>query len=473
MLAGQLQRRKVNYRVIDRRSHLHSSGASGQLVGCWPRSLEIWDQLGLLEGARERGLPLEAIQSEKAHQTLDRGHDGYGTLALHQSELEELLEDDLRRCGGRVEWSTDLVSFRKGFHFVEAELRGQQKGEAVTCRWLVGCDGWHSTVRAGLELARLDGDAQQTFLMAEVDIQGMQSRSQVWKRESLTVIPRPKHPLRYGLSLVLPPPELEEGQDVLELLRQHAGPLLPPDCHLEKLYTSRWLWRSPQGAGYREGRVLLAGEAASGGPVDPHLVINVGLQDAINLGWKLAAVVRGEALDGLVDTYPEERMAAFSPEIAWEHSGWIPYRESSLALGSVPPGDIGAQPGEPIDCIEGLELPDGGRRARLTEWMRGGEFQLLGYGGDWSSFVRLRERLQDHFGSELGSWAVLAHQECAAQIPGSLPYLVDRLGQVRASWGQGPGAILVRPDGHVAWRGRPTVDQDLGRLLTRVSLNYA
>ena len=125
-----------------------------------------------------------------------------------------------------------------------------------------------------------------------------------------------------------------------------------------------------------------------------------------------------------------------------------------------------------MDRVGGLERPYVRRQARLIDLFRMGQFHLVGYGGDWSALADLAERVGHHFGSELRAWAVLPADSQGAEVPEQLSRLFDRQGCAQATWGPGPGAILVRPDGHVGWRGRPQADEDLSRFLSLVSLNY-
>lgn len=190
---------------------------------------------------------------------------------------------------------------------------------------------------------------------------------------------------------------------------------------------------------FRIGRVFLAGDAG------PCRTLEAGLQDAFNLAWKLATVARGEALDNLLDSYVDERQNG-----------------EYLAAGSIPKGDLGAAPGQLIDFVDGLQRPHLRRQARLLDLLRTGEFHLIAYGAPSEELPALAERLRQHFGAQLRVWA------CTDQpVPSGLCALTGEV-----PWGKGPGAILVRPDGYVGWRGRQAVDDELVRFLSRVSLNY-
>jgi 2-polyprenyl-6-methoxyphenol hydroxylase-like FAD-dependent oxidoreductase len=507
MLANQLQRRHVNYRLVDSRGDREYRCKA---MGISPRTLEIFDQMGVLDEALDRGLFFTALNTVVSGQPVDRvevtpNKDPYGAMALSQFDTEDILEADLRRWGGRIERRTTLRSMRNTPLFIEAEFEGPSGLEVVHSRWLVGCDGSHSLVRKSLDLP-FDGDQyEQTFLLGDVEIEWCHPHSEVWKlitrsegavTQVVVAVPIPGNPRRYRLSLAVPPECQQAHADPLELLRQLAGPSLPPGTRLDHLRWSSFYRIShrlvPR---YRVGRVLLAGDAAHIHPPFGGLGMNTGLQDAYNLGWKLAAVARGEALEGLLETYHQERHPVGEQVVnltaarmddaaagrlrdpqAEERANtqlWVHYRGSSLAVGEVPPGDRGAEPGDRVDFIEGLERAYVRRQARLIDLLRVGPFHLVGYGGDWADFAVLVERVRPYFGAELRAWAVLSPGESVSDLPEDIARLQDGLGQARDAWGEGPGALLVRPDGHVGWRGRPRLDPALEGLLKTVSLNHS
>ncbi|MBT9586213.1 FAD-dependent monooxygenase [bacterium] len=468
MLAGQLQRRNIHYRLIEGRGQRQPRSKAGALS---PRTLEIFDHLGVLDEVIDLGLFFRAVNTVVAGQTKARvetcSQGGYAALSLSQFDCEEILEADLRRRGGRIERATRLTSLRNTFHFAEAHLEGPAGVEKLICRWVVGCDGSASLARKSLEL---DGDVDspvQNFLLGELELDGLQPHGEVWNLISSsddTPVAEltPKAGGHYHLSLAVPDEVDPSDLDPLELVRQVAGPLLPPGAVLQHLRDPLLCCIRPGLLpSYRHGRVLLAGDAACLQSPLGGRCMSEGLQDAFNLGWKLATVARGEALEGLLATYQEERRNFL------DH-----YRGGPLALGMVPPGDSGAQPGDRMDRVGGLERPYVRRQARLIDLFRMGQFHLVGYGGDWSALADLAERVGHHFGSELRAWAVLPANSQGAEVPEQLSRLYDRQGCAQATWGPGPGAILVRPDGHVGWRGRPQADEDLSRFLSLVSLNY-
>lgn len=482
MLAGQLQRRGVSYRLLEARA---GRDYWCKALGVSHRTLEIFDQLGFVDEAINRGLFFTAVNTMVNGETyarveVDPAQWPYGALALGQYDTEELLEADLRRHGGRIEWGSEVAQVVPGNDSVTTVLAN---GERIESRYLVGCDGAHSLVRKTLGLEFEGSKYPLTFLLGDVEMDWPHPHSEVYKlvmmendemRGVVAVVPIPGNPRRYRISTNLAPGAEASGQPTLELLREIASPALPPGTTISNLRWSSFYSISHRLVSrYRVGRVFLAGDAAHIHPPIGGLGMNTGLQDAYNLGWKLAL-----GGDALLETYHEERrrvgeevvgltagrmndqMAAKGrDEHAEERANtqfFVNYVGLSLAFGAVPSGDRGAAPGERVDFIGGLRRSHLWRRARLIDLMRDGRFQLFGYGGAWDEFRALAALVRERL--EVTCWA-LGEGDLREEVP----VVEDPEGNVRTAWGDGPGAVLVRPDGYVLWRGRPT-ERDLGFL---------
>lgn len=499
MLACQLQVRGVSFRLLEARP---SREYWVKALGVSPRTLEVFDQMGILDEALDRGLFLTAVNTLvegtlQARVEIDPLALPYATLALGQYDTETILEDELRRCGGLVEWQTRAVRIEPGAEGVEIELEGPSGREVVFCHWLVGCDGAHSLSRKAAGVSFEGGRYEQQFLLGDVEIGWDHPHSEVWKliqlspegelRNVVVAVPIPGTPRRYRLSLAVPP-DCVGHEDHLELLRAYASPSLPPGTTIEKLRWSSFYRISHRLASrYRQGRVLLAGDAAHLHPPIGGLGMNTGLQDAYNLGWKLAAVAQGRVAESLLDTYHEERHPVGAEVVALTSGRMddfykgkprdeaeeerantqleVNYCAGPLSKGAVPPGDRGALPGQRVDAIGGLERRFVRRRARLIELLRRGEFHLVGYGGNWSGLQNLASMLKSRLPFSLRIWAV---GEPDAPDQEDLSFLYDAEGEAAAAWGPGPGAILVRPDGYVAWRGGFRPDGSLEQLLQQL-----
>jgi len=503
MLANQLQRRGVRYRLLESRS---GREYWCKALGVSPRTLEIFDQMGLLPEALANGLFFTAPNTVVAGKTVARVEISpdqypYGPMAMGQFDTEELLERDLRRRGGAIEWSSQVLAFQRTVSGVEVEWNSPSGVQKELCRYLVGCDGAHSLVRKTLGLSFEGEKFEQHFFLGDVELEWDRSHTEVHKLIRLNqegkltnlvvVVPIPGNPRRYRLSTSLPQELVDNPLEPLEMLRQVCQPLLPEGARIDHLrWASHYSISHRLTNQYREGHCFLAGDAAHIHPPIGGLGMNTGLQDAYNLAWKLAAVIRGEAMDSLLDTYHEERHPvgqqvveltatrmkdASAQKVRDEHEEekantqfFVHYRESKLATGCLPDGDRGAAPGERLDYVQGLRRPHLSASLRLIEFQRAGDFLLIGYGGDWDRLAKLAEELRSAFGSGIDCLAI-------AEVGGPQPSeallcLHDAEGQARQAWGDGPGAILVRPDGYVGWRGRPVRDAELDRFLVQVSI---
>lgn len=503
MLANQLQRRGVRYRLLESRS---GREYWCKALGVSPRTLEIFDQMGILTEALAHGVFFTASNTVVNGKTVSRqeippDRYPYSPMGMGQFDTEEILERDLRQRGGAIEWSSQVTAFQRTMSGVEVEWTSPGGSHKEMCRYLVGCDGAHSMVRKGLGLTFEGEKFDQHFFLGDVELDWDLSHTEVQKfipvnrdgqlTNVVVVVPIPGNEKRYRLSMALPAQLVENPLEPMEMLRQVCLPVLPEGTKIDQLrWASHYSISHRLANKYREGNCFLAGDAAHIHPPIGGLGMNTGLQDAYNLGWKLAAVVRGEALDGLLDTYHQERhkvgqevveltagrmrdMTAQKDrdEGAEERANtqfFVHYRESKLALGSIPPGDLGAAPGERLDYLQELRRPGLFASLRLMEFLRHGEFQLLGYGGDWADFAQLAEELRVTFGSQIFCLAIADPN--GPQPPESVVCLHDPQAQVRQTWGHGPGALLVRPDGYVGWRGRPRRDPELDRFLVQVSI---
>jgi 2-polyprenyl-6-methoxyphenol hydroxylase-like FAD-dependent oxidoreductase len=216
-----------------------------------------------------------------------------------QSRTEQILRERLAALGGGVEWGNALATFTQSKQGVDAVFTS---GELVRATFLVGCDGGHSTVRHALGL-RLVGDAldDEPTLVADVEIEGLDRRDwHVW-------------PFAVGSPMALCP--LPNTSLFQLTTRAKIAATCIEDAVLKVTghRVERVAWSSVYRPAvrmvdrYRVGRVLLAGDAAHVHPPAGGQGLNTGIQDAYNLGWKLASVVRGGA-DSLLDTYEVERL---------------------------------------------------------------------------------------------------------------------------------------------------------------------
>ena len=306
-LAIDLARRGVTFRLIDAAS-MPLAGARGK--GIQPRTLEIFDDLGVIEAILAAGQLYPKFRLHFGALSLRVGSLAPirpetesvpypNTWMAPQCRTETILRERLHALGGEVEFGNALATFTQNEDSVEARLTN---GDVVRTDFLVGADGSHSTVRKALGL-RLDGEAvdKEKHLVADIEVAGMDRRDwHVWpfaKGGIVSLCPLPNTTM---FQLVAKAKAAETG--VEGLVRKVTG------HRVERIaWSSVYQPAARMVDRYRVGRVFLAGDAAHVHPPAGGQGLNTSVQDAYNLGWKLAHVVRGGP-DSLLDTYESERL---------------------------------------------------------------------------------------------------------------------------------------------------------------------
>lgn len=322
MLAVELTRRGIDCLLIDE-VEAPSTFIKGSVVSS--RTLEIFEELGIFEEACKLGTVVHAVvlwaEGRRAMTgdmaLLDAPH-AYN-LHLGQPYTEQLLTTRLLSEGGSIHRQVRLADFDLQGDRVVASLEVPGGECKLQAKWIVGCDGAHSTVRQKLGF-HLEGQTYPVdYMLANLKIEWNQPHDEIqlfFTREgSFTVNPLPD-----GLMQVAGDLPHEEGdnrtrtsptlQDVQELFDRRVA--IPA-----RLYEPRRLvyYRSHRRQVVQRvmGRAILAGDAAHLVSPQTGLGMNTGLQDSWNLGWKLAAVVTGEADASLLESYQEERQAVLGP----------------------------------------------------------------------------------------------------------------------------------------------------------------
>ena len=308
LLAAELERRDVGCMLIDA---LDAPRGWDRATVVHARSLQILEALDIVDGVLDAGVRTRAsrIYSDGALLgEVDLGLTGsrYGfQVGLSEEVTESVLTAHLEAHGGAVTRSTALVGLQPGEDAVTATLERDGERREVVVRWVVGCDGMHSAVReaVGIDFPGTDIDARWGVFDATLD--GWSDDPDVvfahLDRPPVILTPLPGRRWRVYLRPTSETSDLvTEAEEVL--LRHVPGVAF---TGIEN--PARFRCHSRVAARYRSGRVLLAGDAAHAcTPAEGH-GMNTGLQDAFNLGWKLALVCRGEAGAGLLDTYEAER----------------------------------------------------------------------------------------------------------------------------------------------------------------------
>jgi 2-polyprenyl-6-methoxyphenol hydroxylase-like FAD-dependent oxidoreductase len=301
----------VGCRIIDRRA---SSTTSSRALGCQPRSMEALAALGVADALLPRSqalgtsLIMRGTEELAAVNWMPPDAPFPYTYIFRQPVLEELLREKLGRLGIEVEWNTEFVGLD------DQHTVALMDGRRVATRWIVGCDGAHSRVREAAGIAFEGASTGEVHYLADVSFRQNDeiSRPTIWLAPDgpLMVMPLPGTPPEWRIFVAvtkerepLPEPTRESLQALLN--RRALGPerVTIDAVHWTSTYrTSLHLAHD-----YRSETVFLAGDAAHVFPPYGGQGMNTGIQDAFNLGWKLARVIHGTSPSALLDTYQTER----------------------------------------------------------------------------------------------------------------------------------------------------------------------
>ena len=318
-LAAQLQAFGTGFRLIDRQlDRVHESRA----LAVQPRTLEVLTGLGLADTMVERGNPAVELEMHGRFRTtraplFDIGLDDTRFPFLRfrsQADTEAILGDHLVAGGATIERGVELVGLSQHTDCITCTLR-HREGHTVDieARAVVGCDGAHSAVR---QLARVEfaGAAYpQTFVLADLDADGPRSgtvHAYMGDDGLLFLFPLGR-PATWRLLAMAAPSAAGPGDEAPDLARLQA---LAERYTAEAVRLHDPVWATyfrihhRHANHYRRGRTFLAGDAAHIHSPAGAQGMNTGIQDACNLGWKLALVMAGEAHADLLDTYEAERL---------------------------------------------------------------------------------------------------------------------------------------------------------------------
>jgi 2-polyprenyl-6-methoxyphenol hydroxylase-like FAD-dependent oxidoreductase len=447
MLAGELALAGVDVAIVERRTSQELDGSRSG--GLHSRTIEVLDQRGIadrflaagqaMQVQAFAGIPLDISDFPTRH--------NYG-LALGQSHFERILATWVSELAVPITRARQVTGFVQDDTAVHVEL---SDGTSLRAEYHVGCDGGRSVIRkaAGIEFPGLD--ASTSWLIAEAQ---MAEEPEFGTRPEGGGIGRADGD---RVRVVLAGQPLEHtGEPTLRDLSEALTVVYGTDYGVHSpTWISRFTDMTRQAASYRQGRVLLAGDAAHVHPPQGGQGLNTGVQDAVNLGWKLAQVISGTSPDSLLDTYHAERhpvgadvLRSTMAQIALTGTDdrTKALRETVTTLLSMD------QPRKRIaGMICGLDirydLGDGhpllGRRMP--------DLDLVTAGGPLRLFALLRHarpvllNLGKPGCFDITPWADRVHL-AGAEYAGRWDLPV--LGAVAA-----PAAVLIRPDGHVAWAG--------------------
>lgn len=316
MLASELARQKIDFRLIDK---MVEPTTLSKAIALQARSLELLERFpGLVEELLQQGIQLAEgkICSEGqplVHIDITKLKSRYPfVLSLPQCETEKLLRENLAAMGHAVEMQTELLSIEFAEdRAIVAHIRHADGHEEISeVEYLAACDGAHSVLRKQLNLS-FQGSTfnDQDFMLADVTLNKEipSNLVQVFLKSGAIVACFPLSKKRFRFIVEQPKSVQSEALTVAHL-QKLLKEMVAPDLEIEETFWfSEFSINQRKTEKYRVGRVFLLGDAAHiHSPVGGQ-GMNTGMQDAINLGWKLAAVLNGKAKETLLETYAEER----------------------------------------------------------------------------------------------------------------------------------------------------------------------
>ncbi len=454
-LAIELARRGVSFRLIEKMAEpFHGSRGKG----IQPRTQEMFEDLGILDKVvaaggtypmmrdyRPDGSFVEKDFGERPEPTPAEPY--HIPLMIPQFKTEQIMRERLIELGGRVEFGRELLGFRQDGDGVTARLSGQDGNQTVRMRYLVGADGGRSFVRGELGIAFPGKTLGVRAIVADVALTGL---SRGWWHQFnggdmariISICPLGGTDL-FQLQAAVPPEEdVDLSAGALE--RMIAERIGHSDIRVQKVcWASVYAMNARLAARYRVGHVFLTGDAAHIHPPTGGQGLNTSVQDAYNLGWKLAAVLRG-AGDNLLDSYEIERRPVAEAMLGLSTRLLDAGKRGDISRGrEVRQLDIG-YPVSPINVeslsnVAGLRpgdrAPDApvkgaaGQSTRLFQLFKGPHWTLLVHG---CQSIAPRSGLHIHRLGERGD-------------------IMDAWDHIRDAYALAQGeCVLVRPDGCVA-----------------------
>lgn len=458
MLAGELALAGVDHVLVERRPTAELVGS--RAGGFHARTIEILDQRGIADRFLAEGKTSSATYSGSA--MLDVGdlptRHPY-TLALTQNHVERILAGWVGELGVPVRRGREVVGLDQDDAGAQVHLDG---GETLRGRYVVGTDGGRSLVRKAAGIEFPGWEASTSALIAEVqvteelpeiryDASGVHGLSLMADGRTVRVVSGERE-LGTG------------GEPTLADLRANLTAVFGTDFGVHRpTWISRFTDATRQAATYRQGRVLLAGDAAHIHSPAGGQGVGLGIQDAVNLGWKLAQVVGGVSPDSLLDTYHAERHPAGARALQ--------YTMAVSALQRQDPRTRAVR--DLVDAITGYDQP-----RRYVAGLLSGLDVAYDLPGQGDRHPLLGRRMPDlDLDTAAGPLRVFHLLRQARPVllnlgePGSVDAgnRAGRVPLVEASYGgawelpvvgevTAPAAVLVRPDGHVAWVGDGTAE---------------
>jgi 2-polyprenyl-6-methoxyphenol hydroxylase-like FAD-dependent oxidoreductase len=315
-LATELHRHGISFRLIDKQIKPVSTSNA---LGVQSRTLEIWDDEGLLENALSHGIKIKTFNLyAKKKKIVNTNFDILPCLhpfilSLPQSQTEKMLIEYLKKQNISPEMNVELINFTQqeaGISATLLHLNGEQ--EVMSADWIIGCDGGQSIVRKNANIDFIGQELPQHFVLADVKIKS-DLRSNVFtgffsEHGILAIIPFNKKYMRI-IADVTADPELGKAKTLTsEQVKSLIANRYPFPFEMDDLIWTSGFWiHERMASAFRQNKIFLAGDAAHiHSPVGGQ-GLNTGIQDSYNLAWKLALVIKKKAHPRLLESYYLER----------------------------------------------------------------------------------------------------------------------------------------------------------------------
>ena len=454
MLAGELALAGVDVAVVERRPNQDLAGS--RAGGLHARTIEVLDQRGIADRFLSQGQAMQIVGFNMIR--LDMSdfptRHPYG-LALTQNHIERILAEWVGELAVPIHREREVTGFAQDDNGVDVEL---SDGRRLRARYLVGCDGGRSLIRKAAGIEFPGWDPTTSWLIAEVEMAEEPKLGFHHDAVGTHAMGRKENGHTVGVVLV----ERHVGATNEPTLRDVSDALIGVYGTDFGIHSPTWISRftdmTRQAAAYRDRRVLLAGDAAHVHPPIGGQGLNIGVQDAVNLGWKLAQVVKQTSPESLLDTYHAERhpVGARVLQMTMAQSALRRPDSHTKALGATLAELLGMD--EPRRRIAaemsglGVHYDLGPGHPLLGRRMP--DLDLVTANGPRRVFTLLHQarpvllNLAPPGAFDITPWADRV-QRIDAEYTG--PWELPALGTVTA-----PTAVLIRPDGYVAWVGDPS-----------------
>ena len=455
-LACGLRAAGIAVRVLDKAA---GPAVTSRALGLQPRGVEVLDRLGALGDLPDRGLAIDSVVISVNGRELARLRVGQSmqrlggktALLMSQADIEAALRDRLATLGGSVEWDRGVADVIAGPDGVQLRLGN---GDEVRAGWVIGADGAHSAVRKAMGVDFPGVPLIEHFLLADVhaDIDRPRDNTYGWLRGTQMFVAFPLPGVDLWRLMTAAPPRCPDDPSQDEIIA-YLGERLAAEIggRINSIeWTSSFRIHRRITDSYRRGRILLAGDAAHIHSPLGGQGMNTGIGDAENLAWKLALVISGRADAALLDTYEAERRP-IAKDVLKSTSGvtefivgqsWISrLLRDRVAIPLMNRGWVQRLIAEKASQLH-VSYRRGPLGARRRAWLPGLRPGDRVADRACTHVDGTTVRLYDVLGP---GWALLGPEPLADVAR-------ERLGDVVTLRGDGD-AVLVRPDGHLAWRG--------------------